>query len=112
MKLCRLHLKPQDVGEARAIRYLLEKVTYREGVERAQERKLYCSWQSWKAGTSIRHRTTGFGVCPAEFSVGSIFLDCDPTPLFGMVVYVLCHWTLEVCNLLFGIIGLIIKRVP
>jgi hypothetical protein len=30
----------------------------------------------------LRHRATGFGVGLAEFSFGSIFLDCAPTPLF------------------------------
>lgn len=90
MKLCRLHLKPQDVGDARAVRYLPGKVAHRmESCTGSgnSPRENYIAIS--KAGrvvpfmaVAVRHRTTGFGVCPAEFSLGLTVLDYAPTAFF------------------------------
>lgn len=48
------------------------------------------------------HKDVGFGVCPPGF--WSHFDPIIPMPLivlFGMEMFTLCHFTLEVCNLFF-----------
>lgn len=50
----------------------------------------------------MEHGVTEFGVCPGGFwsSFGLLFPYYAPIP-FGMVMYSLCHFMLEICYLLF-----------
>lgn len=61
-----------------------------------------------------RHRATGSEVCPAALCLafGPVFPYYAPSPCFGMVMHTLCHYMLEVWNLLFDFIGVTIKRLP
>lgn len=47
------------------------------------------------------------GVCPASFCSCCVPVSphYDPTLLFGMVMYILCHCVGEVCDLLFDFSG-------
>jgi len=51
----------------------------------------------------IRLRDVEFGVCPACFGFALVqnFLTVLPFIPFGMVVYILCHYMLEIRGLLF-----------
>ena len=51
----------------------------------------------------IRHGDAEFGICPAVFSLALIqcFLTMSPSQCFRMVMYILCHYMMEVCDLLF-----------
>ena len=75
----------------------------RQGVEPAQETKKHAavnkaerSWRS-KEHFDIRHGGAEFGVCPAVFC--PVFLQILFP--FGMVIYILCYYMLEVCDMLF-----------
>lgn len=72
----------------------------------APEREVWCV-AAGKAGRAepskpfdIRHKVTGFGVCPDRFrsSLGPYFLPLLLHLPFGMVMHVLCHCILEVCR--------------
>jgi hypothetical protein len=57
-----------------------------------------------------------FGVCPAGFQswFAQSFLTVFPSLPFRTVMNILCHCTLEVCDLLlgFGLKGIRVKRLP
>lgn len=57
--------------------------------------------RGWKSGRhfDIRHGGAEFEVCPAGFSSSSSYFVLFPP--FWMVIYILCHCMLEVCDLLF-----------
>lgn len=57
----------------------------------------------------MRCGATGFGVCPVDFQscFGPSFA---PFPPFAMVLYILSHRMLEVCNLTFAFTGVTVKR--
>ena len=50
----------------------------------------------------MRLGDTEFGVCLAGFDLALVqyFLTMFPSLHFGVVMYVLCHYMLEVCDLL------------
>ena len=60
--------------------------------------------QSWKSEDrfDIRHGDGEFEVCPAGFGLALVqyFLTMLPSLCFGMVMYILCHYMLEVYDLL------------
>ena len=61
--------------------------------------------RSWRSEESfdIRHEDAEFGVCPAGFQLylNQYFLTMSPSLCFGMVMSILCHCMLEVCDMLF-----------
>ena len=61
--------------------------------------------QSWRPEEHFdtRHGDAEFGFCPAGFwsCFGPVFSRFVPLLSFGMVMYILCHYMLEVCDLLF-----------
>lgn len=58
------------------------------------------------------HGTTGFGICPAGFwpALVCYVLIMPPLLPFGMAMYILCYYRLEVYNLPFGYMGLQLRH--
>ena len=61
--------------------------------------------RSWRSEESfdIRHEDAEVGVCSAGFSFGLVqyFLTVLPSLHLRMVIYILCYYMLEVCDLHF-----------
>ena len=61
--------------------------------------------RSWKYEEhfDIRGEDAEFGLCPAGFGLGMVqyFLTVFLSLHFGVVMYILCHDMLKVCDLLF-----------
>lgn len=75
-----------------------------QGVEHPQREECVTAGKAGRAEPSkpfdIRHKVTGFGVCPDRFrfSLGPYFLPLHLCLPFGMVMHILRHCMLEVCR--------------
>lgn len=69
-------------------------------MEPAQEREVTKARRA--KPLEMRHEVTGVGVCLLGLGLALVqhFLTVS-IPLFGTVIYILCHCIPEVCNLLF-----------
>lgn len=104
-----LSWKPPDVWDDRIMGCMPRKATNRAWKQPKVEKYDVVN----KAGKEpfnkpfdIKHVVTEFQVFPDEFCscsgpISSLFLFLH----FGMVIYILCHRMLEVCNLLFDFTG-------
>lgn len=81
--------RPQDVGDSRALGYLLRKAADREWSQPKREKCLVVnkSERNWRSEEcfDIRHGDIAFGVCPAGFLLsffGLVFPHYAPFPMF------------------------------
>ena len=99
--------RTQDVRDARVVGYLPRRAANREWNQPKRKKcaavsKAELSWRS-EEHLDIRHGDAEFGVCPAGFQscFVPVFPHCAPLATFWNVMYVLCHYMLGVCDLLF-----------
>jgi hypothetical protein len=118
MKLLRIKLKlqwrPQDAGDARNMKPLSRNV--RQWVKSVQENRLVAAKSKvigWglpkpvgghmpQCNLDARHGAIGLNVFPARFWSILVWFILAILPFlpFGMGMFILCHYTIEVCNLL------------
>lgn len=95
-----LSWRTQVVRDARVMGYLWRRAANREWKqpktkECAAVSKAEQSWRS-EGCFAIRHGDAEFSV-----SLYPVFSHYSPIPAFGIVIYSLCHYMLEICDLLF-----------
>ena len=90
--------------------YLLRKTANREWEQPKRKRsvavnKAVGSCRS-KECFDIRHGDAEFGVCPAGYNLALVhyFLTLSPSLHFGMAMYILCHYMLELYELPFFVV--------
>ena len=104
----------QDFGDDTVI-----KKSWWHRVEPVQEKEMYCikkvdRYWRYEEHFDIRYRDSVFGVCLAGFwsSLGPVLPHYTPFFMFGMVMFILRHFMLEVCNQIFilDFRGITLKR--
>lgn len=98
----------QDIGDSRAVGYLLKRAAKREWNQPKRKKcvavnKAKRSWRSEEC-FDISYGDAEFGVCPVCLTLVQYFLTMLRSLPFGIVVYILCHYMLEVCDLVFILI--------
>jgi hypothetical protein len=100
--------RPQDVGDARIVGYLSRGAANREWNKPKREECAVVNKATRNERSAEcfdnRHRDTGFQVCAAGVwsCFGSVYLYyASLPPVFGKVMYILCHYMLEASDLPF-----------
>lgn len=109
--------RTQDVGDTRAMVYLSRKAANREW-NSPKERSVLQSTKLTGVGDLKSVLTSDMEMQSLEFvqlifslTLVQYFLTMPPSLCFGMVMNILCHYMLEVCDLYFGFIGDTVKRL-
>ena len=92
-----------EMSDPRAVQYLPKRGEDQFFNQAKRERcvAVYKAEMNWRSlHFDIRHRDADFGVCTAGFGL-ALIQHSPPFFPFGMVMYILCHYMLEVCNLPF-----------
>ena len=95
----------QDVGDVRVMEYLLRKATNKEWNQPKKENCIAASKtkRSWRSEECFDIKHEEFRVVQLVFNLASLqhFLTMHPSLHFGALMYILCHYMLEVCDLPF-----------
>lgn len=104
--------RPQYVRNSRALGYLPGRASNREWSQPKEEKRNLKRWRVfWHQAWRCRVQVSPDGFCLALIHY---FFTMFPFSPFGMIMFILCHCMLEVCNLLFDFdfVGVAIKSLP
>ena len=101
--------RPQDVGDARAVSHLLTEAATKEW-NQPKRWKCVSDTKAERSGnlksiltSHMEMESLEFAQLVCSLALVQYFLTMLPSLHFGMVMYILCHYMLEVCDLLFDL---------